>query len=202
MLERVDEKILDFLNQMERREEIRNICNGNPIKIGNRYYEFEEKCFFDNKLKIYIPKDFEEMPLETRKLKYPSENEPDIIKCDEKGNICITLKIIDRILDENKVEELKDGMKEGMKNTNPIDVFYEDGVLKVDSQNIGFIEFKSYTMDGPIFNLMFFLELDEKTLMGNFRCLYAEYGEWRETVFQVIRNIRVMKENEEAKANE
>lgn len=57
-------------------------------------------------------------------------------------------------------------------------------------------------MDGPIFNLMFFLEFNEKTLMGNFRCLYAEYGEWRETVFQVIRNIRVMKENEEAKANE
>lgn len=59
------------------------------------------------------------MPLETRKLKYPSENEPDIIKCDEKGNICITLKIIDRILDKNKVEELKDGIKESMKNTNP-----------------------------------------------------------------------------------
>lgn len=38
--------------------------------------------------------------------------------------------------------------------------------------------------------------------MGNFRCLYAEYGEWRQAVFQVIRNIRVMKENEEAKANE
>ena len=194
MEKRVDEKILDFINATEEKEARKDICSG-PVKIRDRYYEFEETEFFEEKLKMYIPKDFEDMPMDARKFKYPSENRPDIIKCNEKEDIRITLKIIDSTLDEEQVEKLKDGMKESVKNTNPINVFYEDGALEVDSKNIGFFEFKSYTIDGPLCNLMFFLEFEGKTLMGTFSCPYAEYGGWRDIAFEVIKTIRVIKED-------
>ncbi|WP_297428341.1 hypothetical protein, partial [Clostridium sp.] len=128
MAERVDEKILDFINEMEKREAKKDIKSG-PVKIGNRYYEFEERDFFEERLKMYIPKDFQDMPLEARKFKYPSESRPEIIKCNEDGSIAITLNIIDSPLDEERVEELKDGMKMIIKKTNPANVFYEDGVI-------------------------------------------------------------------------
>lgn len=194
MDKRVDEKILDFINEVEAREARKDIKNA-PVKIGQRYYEFEETGFFDEKVKMYIPKDFEDMPLEERKLNYPPENGPDIIKCNEKGDTRITLKIIDRPLEEETVEKVKDKMIESMKNTNPINVFYDDGVLEVDSKNLGFFEFKSYTIDEPLCNLMFFLEFEGQMLMGTFSCPYVEYGEWRECIFQVIKTIRVIKED-------
>jgi len=194
MEKRVDEKILDFINAAEKAQARKDICSG-PVKIGDRYYEFEETGFFEEKLKMYIPKDFEDMTMESRKLNYPPENEPDIIKCNEKEDTRITLKIIDSTLDEEHVEKLKDEMKESVKNTNPINVFYEDGVLEIDSKNIGFFEFKSYTIDEPLCNLMFFLEFEGKILMGTFSCLYVEYGEWRDTTFEIIKTIRVIKEN-------
>lgn len=194
MEKRVDEKILDFINAAEKAEARKDICSG-PVKIGDRYYEFEETEFFEEKLKIYIPKDFEDMSQESRKVNYPLENGPDIIKCNEKEDTLITLKIIDSTLDEEHVEKLKDGMKESVKNTNPINVFYEDGVLDVDSKNIGFFEFKSYTIDGPLCNLMFFLEFEREILMGTFSCPYEEYGEWRECIFEVIKSIRVRRED-------
>ncbi|OOM11689.1 hypothetical protein [Clostridium saccharobutylicum] len=195
MAERVDEKILDFINEAEKREAKKDICKG-PVKIGERYYEFEEKDFFDEKLKIWIPNDFEEMSEAARKFKYPSENRPDIIKCNEKGNICITLKIIDSPLDEEHVEKLKDGMKVVIKKTNPANLFYEDGVLEVDSKNIGFFEFKSYALDDSLYNFMFFLEFEGKTLMGTFSCIHNECKEWRDVVFQIIKTIKVVKEDE------
>jgi hypothetical protein len=201
MAERVDEKILDFLNEMEKREEIQNICDGNPIKIGKRYYEFEERCFFEDKLKIYIPKDFQDMPMKARKLKYPSESRPDIIKCNEKGNTCVTLKIIDNPLNEERVGKLKDQMKVIIKRTNPANVFYEDGVLEVYSKNIGFFEFKSYAIDDSLYNLMFFMEFEGKTLMGTFSCIHKESKEWREIAFQIIRNIRVAIQEDEGDEN-
>lgn len=190
----VDEKILDFINEVEKKEAQKDICNG-PIKIGERYYEFEEKDFFDEKLKIYIPKDFEDMPLAARKLKYPSESRPEIIKCNEKGNISITLNIIDSPLDEEHVGKLKDGMKVIIKKTNPANVFYEDGVLEVDSKNIGFFEFKGYAIDDSLYNLMFFLEFEGKTLMGTFSCIYKECEEWRDIAFKVIKTVRAIKED-------
>lgn len=195
MAERADEKILDFLNKVEKKEARKDICS-DPVKIGNRYYEFVETEFFDEKLKIYIPKDFEDMPLKARKFKYPSESRPEIINCNESGSICITLKRINSPLDEEHVEKLKDGMKVIIKKTNPANVFYEDGVLEVDSKNIGFFEFKSYAIDDSLYNMMFFLEFEGKTLMGTFSCKHRDSEEWRDIVFQIIKTVRVVKENE------
>lgn len=192
MGERIDEKILDFLNEVEKKEAKKDICSG-PVKIGERYYEFEETKFFEEKLKMYISKDFEDMPLEARKFKYPSESRPEIIKCNEDGSVAITLNIIDSPLDEERVEELKDGMKNIIKKTNPANVFYEDGVLEVDSKNIGFFEFKGYGLDDSLYNLMFFLEFEGKTLMGTFSCIYGDYEEWRDIAFQILRTIKVIK---------
>lgn len=195
MDKRVDEQILDYINAAERAEARKDICNG-PVKIGERYYEFEEKDFFDEKLKIYIPKDFEDMPLKARKFKYPSESRPEIIKSNENGNIAITLNIIDSPLDEEHVEELKNGMKVIIKKTNPANMFYEDGVFEVDSKNIGYFEFKSSAIDDFIYNLMFFLEFYGKTLMGTFSCKYNDCEEWRDIVFQMINTLRVVKEEQ------
>ncbi|WP_252254923.1 hypothetical protein [Clostridium sp. ZBS12] len=192
MDERVDEKILDFINAAEEKELRKDITNGS-VKIGERYYEFDESEFFEEKVKIYIPKDFDDMSLAARKLKYPSESRPKIIKCNEKGNICITLNIINSPLDEESVGKLKDGMKVIIRKTNPSNVFYEDGVLEVDCKNIGFFEFKSYAIDDSLYNIMFFLEFEGKTLMGTFSCIYNECKEWREIAFQVIKTIRIIK---------
>ena len=192
MDQRIDEKILDFINAAEERELRKDIAAG-PVKIGKRYYEFDESEFFDGKVKIYIPKDFEDMPLETRKFKYPSENRPEIIKSNEEGSIAITLNYIDSPLDEERVLELKDGMKMIIRKTNPANVFYEDGILEVENKNIGFFEFKSSAIDDFIYNLMFFFELEENTVMGTFSCLYREYKEWRDIAFQVLKTIRVVK---------
>ncbi|OOM82374.1 hypothetical protein CLPUN_02520 [Clostridium puniceum] len=193
MDKRADEKILDFLNEVEKREAKKDICSGS-VKIGNRYYEFEETEFFEGKLKIYIPKDFEDMPMEARKIKYPSGSRPEIIKSNEDGSIAITLNIIDSPLDEERVEELKNGMMNIIRKTNPANVFYEDGVLEVDSKNIGFFEFKSSAIDDFLYNIMFFLEFEGKTLMGTFSCLYKDYKDWRDIGFQVINTVKVIRE--------
>ena len=191
----VDEKILDFINEAEKREMKRDITSG-PVKIGSRFYEFEEKEFFEDKLKIYIPKDFNDMSLNDRKLKYPSENRPEIIKCNDDGSICITLNVIDSPLSEDRVEELKDGMKMIIRKTNPANVFYEDGILEVNEKNIGYFEFKSSAIDDFLYNLMFFAEFKEKTLMGTFSCRYSEYKDWRDVVYHILQTIKVNKDDE------
>ncbi|MBN1046983.1 hypothetical protein DVW08_16745 [Clostridium botulinum] len=192
MDQRVDEKILDFINAAEEKELRKDITSG-LVKINNKFYEFEETEFFDGNFKMYIPNTFEDMSMEARKLKYPSESRPEIIKCNEDGSIAITLNIIDSPLDESSVEELKNGMKMIIKKTNPANVFYEDGILEVDSKNIGFFEFKSSAIDDFLYNIMFFLEFEGKTLMGTFCCRYGEYKEWRDVIFEVLKKIEVIK---------
>ncbi|MBI6871345.1 hypothetical protein [Clostridium aciditolerans] len=42
--------------------------------------------------------------------------------------------------------------------------------------------------------MKFFLEFEEKTLMGTFSCLYKDYEDWRDVAYQVINTVRVVKE--------
>ncbi|WP_297429471.1 hypothetical protein [Clostridium sp.] len=194
MDKRVDEKILDFINAVEEKEARKDIKNG-PVKIGNRYYEFEETAFFYEKLKMYIPKDFEDMPEAVRKLKYPSENRPEIIKCNENGSIAITLKLIDSPLDDEHVEELRDTMKLIDKRLNPANLYFDEGILDVDKKKIGYFDFKSSAIDDFLYNFIFFLELQGKTIMGTFSCAYGECEMWKDVVLEMVNTIKINKEN-------
>ncbi|MBE6091124.1 hypothetical protein [Clostridium beijerinckii] len=184
----VDEKILEYINAAEKKEAQKDISNG-AIKIGQRYYEFEETEFFEGKLKMYIPKDFQDMPLEARKFKYPSENRPEVIKCNEDGSIAVTFKIIDSPLDEEYVEKVRDMMKLINKRLNPANIFFDEGLLKVKEKNIGYFDFKSSAIDDFLYNFIFLLAFQEKTLMGTFSCGYSEAEEWKDIVFEMVNTL-------------
>lgn len=192
----IDEKILEILNSEESKSQ--NINDG-QVKIGNRYYEFEERSFYDDNVKLLIPKDFIDMPQHLREIKYPSSQRPEIILTDESSSINIMLNRIDSSLNEKQVKELTDGMKAILKKVNPANIFFTDGIEKVDEKNIGYFEFKSPAMDGFIYNLMFFFEFKGKTVMGTFCCRYDEYKDWREVAFQVMKSLRVTKKNIEGR---
>ncbi|AOR23484.1 hypothetical protein [Clostridium taeniosporum] len=194
MDERVDEKILDFINEAEEKELRKDITNG-LVKINNKFYEFEETEFFDGALKIYIPNTFEDMSEESRKFKYPSENRPEIIKCNEDGSIAITLKIIDSPLDDDHIEEIKGIMKLITQRLNPANIYFDEGIIEVDKKNIGYFDYKSSAIDDFLYNVMFFLEFQGKTLMGTFSCGYSEYKQWKDDiVFQILKTIKINKE--------
>lgn len=193
-MEYIDEKILEFINKAEKDMKVKSIYEG-PIKIGDKYYEFEEREFFEGELKVYIPNTFEEMAENLKELKYPSSNRPKIIQTDETGGINITFNPIDSELDEDSVEELKDGMKNIIKKLHPSNVFYTDGVEEVEGKNIGYFEFKSSAIDDFLYNIMFFFEFRGETMMGTFSCIYSDYQEWRDIGFQLMKSVRVVKKD-------
>ncbi|MBU5316063.1 hypothetical protein KQI30_07245 [Clostridium bornimense] len=193
MSDNIDEKILDIINAKERVERYKNL-EENEIKIGKEYYIFKEFKFYDNKLIMYLPSDFSDMKLELRKIKYPYEDRPEIIRCNNDGSICFTLKIIDSPLNEDKVETLTNGMKEMMQRLNPANVFFDMKIEKANEKNIGYFDFKTTVIDGFLYNIMFFFEFKGKTAFGGFSCKYSDCNDWRDIVIEVIKKIRVIEE--------
>ena len=195
MEKRVDEKILDYINVMEDKKERKDITDG-QVKINDCFYEFEETEFFDGALKMHIPNTFFDMPLEARKFKYPSENRPEIIKCNNTGRIVITLNIIESPLNDEYVGQLKEMMILINKRLNPANIFFDEGIIEVDSKKTAYYDFKSSALDDYLYNFVFLFEFKGKTLMGTFSCGYSSHEQWKDNiVFQMIKTIRIEKEN-------
>lgn len=171
---KVDEKILDYINAMEDKELRKDICAG-PVRINDCFYEFEETEFFDGQLKMCIPNTFFDMPFEARKFKYPSENRPEIIKCNSTGGIVITFNVIDSPLNDDYVENLLDMMILINKRLNPANIIFDQNIVEIDSKKIGYYDFKSPALDDSLYNFVFLLEFKEKTLMGTFSCGYSNH---------------------------
>lgn len=189
----MDEKIVAMQSEIER-SKVPDLKGNVPVRIGERYYEFVEESFFEQKITMWIPKDFTDMPLQMSKLKYPYEQRPQIIKTDETGATNITLSQIDQDMqdDEEWVKELTDGMKGMIKRANPSHVFYTDGLEEVNGKPVGYFNFKSAALDGYIYHVMFFFALEGKIMMGTFSCIYQDYTDWHDVALQMIRTIDTM----------
>ncbi|UHA74781.1 hypothetical protein [Paenibacillus sp. 481] len=194
-MKHADENIQAALHVAEQSQYPKDILAG-PVRVGNQYIEFAPQLFFKDTLSVYIPTEFEDMPEHLRKLKYPYEQRPQIIKSDGSGSINFTFNWIDQDLQEQWVKQMTDGMKSIIQKANPSNVFFSEGIEVVDNKQIGFFDFKSPALDGFIYHVMYFFELEGKTIMGTFNCLYIDHKQWRDFAFQVMRTIKVVQEDE------
>jgi hypothetical protein len=188
----LDERIRSTINQAEEQERINSQSIYEGITVKGRYYEFQEMAFYEDKLKIYIPTAFFDMPANLARIKYPSGDRPQIIKTEDTGSINITLNQIPNNVCEEQIPEVKDGLKVILKRLNPSYLFFEDGIETIGEKPVGFFEFKSPTLDKPLFNLMFVTTLERYVVMGNFSCPYEDYREWRPIARQIMRSVQVI----------
>lgn len=192
--EYMDEKIRYIINQEQEEQATlkkQNIHEG--VTINDRKYEFIEKGFFEGSLTIQVPTSFVAMPAELIKLKYPSSDRPQIIETDTNGAIDLSFSLIPNKIDDDQIPEVKAGMKGIFQKLNPSFLFFEEGIEIVAGKNIGFFEFKSPTLTEPLFNIMFFVEMEGNVIMGCFNCPHEEYLLWQPIVRQMIHSVRIGK---------
>jgi hypothetical protein len=146
------------------------------------------------------------MPEETAEIKYPSSDRPKIIKSDERGAVCFTFDFVDSPLDDESVPALVSAMKTMLERLNPAYLFYEAEEEETEKAGeekegrkgpaVGKLCYKSPALDGSVYNVMFFIPFEGKTVMGTFSCPYDEHKEWRPVVFEILECIEISGEEE------
>ncbi|MBS5794919.1 MAG: hypothetical protein ACLUCH_07760 [Lachnospirales bacterium] len=187
----LDETILEIKRQKDKEENI-NIEEG--VYIKNEYVEFEEIKLFDESMGILLPKSFIDLPDTMKKIKYPSEQRPQIIKTSLDTSVNFGFSLLPLPI---RNEQTKDAIKQFkivLKKVNPSYVFYDLKEEKIGKKTISWFDFKSYGVDFPMYNIMYIIPIRNKVMHGIFNCLYKDIDEWKDYAFQVIKTI---KENEE-----
>lgn len=182
----LDEKIIEYRNKA-RKEKYSTLETGMYIK--NELVSFERKELFQKKISIMLPETFITLPENMAKLKYSSEQRPQIIKTSLDTSVNIGFSILEVEILPEHIKKLSAQAIEALKRLNPAYVFYEEKV-ELGNMPLGWFEFKSYGLDSNIYNLMFITIVEKKMLHGIFNCNYDDVLEWREAARQMMYSIR------------
>lgn len=188
----IDEKNIEEIRKIKEQEEIEMILA--EIKDGETLIEdhpvrFEEKKIYNKKIKIVLPEKYDHMKEEYVKIKYPSENRPQVIISDEDGTISFMFNITGAGVKEEELEEFRDSMKKFLGNLNGSIIFKESSMEKINGKSIGCIEFISPAMDSEIYNLMWFASFEGKAVIIGFNCIKEMSSTWKNIAKAVIRTL-------------
>jgi len=213
----LDEKIIEMVNQSEKPEEDsvpfvetkpkeippeeRTIYTG--IKIDGRWLDFEERTLVEGKITMMVPKEFTEMDMAIAKIKYPSEERPETILTDGNGATNIMFSYMEDTMVNEESEEVRDQLLAIMRRVNPGIKPLSTGMEVISDKNVAYVEFSNPAIDGKLYNLMFFLELNGRTLMGSFNCFSKAMKYWKKPALEMMQSIQVIKiEDGEAEIRE
>lgn len=212
----LDEKILELINQVEqpvsqsgnsaepntkeRKPEERTIYTG--IKIKDQWIEFEERSFVEDNITMMIPKEFELMEPEKVKLKYPMEQRPGTILTDHSGTVNLLFNYMEDKMTDQETEMVRDRLFGIMRRVNQGIKVQSTGTEVISGKNVAYAEFSNPVMDGKLYNLLFFLEINGRICMGIFNCRTKELKYWQNAAFEMMRSIRISNQNDEKEERE
>lgn len=182
----IDEEILK-LRQQQKKEKYNSIETG--MYIRGEMVEFERQLYFNDKMSVMLPKSFVPMPLSIQKMKYPSEQRPQVIMTSLDITTNFNFSLLPQEMENDQTFNCVEQMKQMIKKLNPAVAFYDMQEIDREKGKLSWFDYKSYTIDEPLYNIMYVTPIDGKVMHGIFNCLYRYKEDWKEAALQVIASI-------------
>jgi hypothetical protein len=209
-----DEQILDMINQSEQKSfdnagasgkedkndenkipEERSIYTG--VRICGKWIYFERQLFAGDSISMMVPKNFVPMTQEAAKIKYPSEHRPETILTDETGTINLMFQYMEGEVDSETIETFRNQVFGLMKYANPGIKEREVGEVDIEGHHIAYVEFTNNALGGKLYNLMFYISIKGRPLMGSFNCITKDVKYWQPVAVEMMKSIEIMEDKKE-----
>lgn len=171
-----DEKIA-ALRIKEKKKHYNNTEKG--IYIGEQLYKFSESLLFGETIRILLPDGFLQMPVEKIRGKYPSEFRPQVIISNESGMVNFTFSRFEQPASWEQLPDLLINLQTAILNMNPSVLVFHRTQIEVKDKSVPWMDFKSYAMDGALYNYLFLYLSDKKPVLGMFNCPFSEREGWQ-----------------------
>ena len=186
----MEQKLEDVIIQLKNAHKSRttgSIYDG--VYVKEILYEFQEEEIFQG-VKIMLPVVFEDMPNEVAKIKYLSAYRPQIIKTNEDGSINFCFSLLEQGINEQGVREFANSYKEALKKMHLADSFYVEKEEQWKLKNFIWCAYRNYSMNGAVFNHVFFTTVKEHLLIGMFNCADKERELWKHVMKDIMLTLR------------
>lgn len=180
----LDEEVLKFRNSIKK-SKYNTLETG--IYIKDELVNFKEVKILKDRVSVMLPDTFVDMPSGIAKLKYSSEQRPQVIKTSLDTTVNFTFSLYNVDFGEKYIEAALEQFRGIIRKVNPAFIFYELVVEK--DKDIGWFDFKSYGLDSQIYNIMYVKPIEGKLMHGIFNCMYRDVLDWKNAAHQIMLSV-------------
>ncbi len=176
----------------EKQAERRQISDN--VQIGLNRIPLYREVLFEGKFSIMLPEIMLDMADKYKRIKYPNQNRPQVIKTDFNGDATITFSLLPVSDTENALDisaqmgKLYGDMKKVWKQC----VFYDMGQVEAEELPVAWMDFRLFCIDGSIYNLLFMFQVEEQVVLGNFHCSFPQYDIWKPVILKLLTTIQIV----------
>ena len=185
-----DEAIIKLRAEVEQRKWESNIDLTKEQILYGEAYQFVPEQFSDQCLEIMVPKSFFPMPEELAAEKYLAAQKPQVILTNWDGTIDITLNLLEGSLKAEQIPLCLQKLKDTIREVYPATLFFDEEQMETDGTTVAYMDFKSFSLGGPIYNIMFVSAIRGRPLIGTFNCSFEYWEQWRPVVFEILKTVR------------
>lgn len=158
--------------------------------IGGTRFNFAATPLLDGKLQMMIPEDFQSIPPEKF---YKPESKPDLMLTDQSGAIQITLLHTKKeVTNDAEVASHKSEVRQILESLNSSLDWQSNDTKEVNGKRIEYFELITPVLGSLVYNLTFFMQLQQRILTGSFICTERHLKGWKPVFHQMLESIKVI----------
>jgi hypothetical protein len=182
-----------FIRQMDAED---NPPHENNISDGYILVDEEKMPFvrcpvLNGRLSVIMPEAFEIMTKELAEIKYPSINRPDEIYTNSETTINFSVSLHDDEAANEDIPDVKDTLQKVIMRMHPASRVIHSKTIEVSGINIAYFDFKTAAIDMDIYNMMFFLSINGRIVVGSFNCPWVNMDTWKPVITQMLGSMEV-----------
>jgi len=187
-VEYFDEEIINAKRELER---LKHTTLETGIYVNDELITFTKIDIPDSEISMYLPEQFIVMPDLVKEMKYPSHNAPDFIVTSLDSMVNFAFNILPVVLDVGDTKEMSKQFQNAICNINPaLKIKNKISDITTEKGNeMGWFDFKGFTLDGQIYNRMYVVKMKKTVLHGIFNCPVQYQDEWERVVEQCFLSI-------------
>lgn len=158
------------------------------ITIKGSKYHFCKQLYFDNKISIWLPDNFIELPDEIKKLKYPGEGRPQVIRTIPVGGVDFGINMLPLDGSDQMTIEFGKQMYQLTRNMRPAELYYDkkQELNEKTGRIISWFDYISHGLDAKLYNLIGTTYASERTINFVFNCIAEDMSVWKSIALDVL----------------
>lgn len=186
-MEYFDTELLEARRSLERKS---HTTLETGIYAGDDLIEFAKAAIPNTNISLWIPRTFVPMPLDIKKLKYPSVNAPEFIQCSLDTLVNIGFSLLPVVMEAGDINGLSQQFETAITNVNPSIKIQNQNEMETSQGNpIMMFDFCGYGLDGQIYNKNFLIQMRKTVFHGIFNCAIQDKNSWEKIADLIFNSV-------------